>query len=132
MLGNKTMISNSKSVKLSGLPTTIKSVIGLFITHILLYAISVFWALNHRATFDPRFLLHILVVVFLTSNISKPRVGLFFLVLAYSLYIPSKWLLDDQSWGTVILSLPMYIAAVCLVAGRAFYFSNPTSKSKQV
>jgi hypothetical protein len=125
------MISNSKMVKLSELPITITAAIGLFITHILLYAKNFIESLSNGATFDPRFLLHFLVVIFLISNISKPRVGLFYMVLAYSLYIPSKWLLDDQSWGTIILSLPMYLAAACLVAGRAFYFSNPASKGSE-
>ncbi len=123
------MISNSKALKFGELPIAIKAAIGLLIIHILLYAKNVIGSLSDGASLDPRFLLHFFVIVFLILNISKPRAALFYMFLAYSIYIPSKWLLDDQSWGTIFLSLPLYLVAASLVAGYAFYFSNPTSNS---
>ena len=121
-------------MKITLLPATIKFALTALIVHALIYAWQIIEAMSNGITSDPRWFFHFFVCIFIFTKIPTARPGLFFITIAYCLFVPTRMLyaeyVPDHSiedvfnlmHRTIIMCLPLYLVAVFLIAGRTFYF----------
>lgn len=123
------------------LPITLKTAIGLFAIHTLLYAEAIIEAFMKAKQMQPFWILHIFTCIFLISEIPRPRRSMFYLILIYSLVIATNIIRNDFVSGysliellsimyrTIILSLPLYLVAPFIIASRSYYFQHKLNKN---
>lgn len=116
------------------LPTVLKVAAAFVLLHAVLYAEGIIEALMRGVAFDVRWVFHLVVCAFLAFAIAKPSKIVFFLLVAYCLVIPTRMLAEQYVTGlgfaetvsllfrTIILTAPLYVVVLCLVAGSRYYF----------
>jgi hypothetical protein len=112
----------------------LKIATAFVLLHAGLYAEGIIEALMQGVTFDVRWVFHLVVCAFLAFAIARPSKVVFFLLVLYCLVIPTRMLAEQYVAGhglaetvsflfrTIVLTAPLYVVALCLVAGSGYYF----------
>ena len=106
--------------------------------HTLLYVEGIAEALMKGVDFHPGWVFHVAVCTFLLLQIPRPRKFIFFAAVVYCLVIPTQMIRGEYGNGenladelelmfrTLLLFIPLYLAAASLLVGRAFYLGQAT------
>ena len=129
------------SLPLRQLPGFVKISVGFFALHTVLYIEAIIEALLGGVPTHPMWFFHIGVCAYLLSQFPKAGRGVFYIIAAYCLIVPTQMLRAEYVPGctfeealslmfrTLILCIPLYLTAFFLIAGRRFYFAampNPS------
>ncbi len=124
-------------VPLSQLPASLKIALGLFVLHIGLYVLAMVDVFMAGGAMQPTWFFHLFVSSYLATRIPRRGKGLLGSLLLYIAVLPSLMLWYDyaakqgsadplsEMTRTILVCLPLYLAAPFLIAGRPFYLSQP-------
>ena len=119
--------------KISELPPVLKAAFVLFALHIALYTAYIAWVVSLGAAIHPLWIMHILIALYLTSEVRRPARRLAYALAGYCFVISflnlrGEYLhavaIDDFRGvlpRAILVHAPLLLAGICVVVGRKFY-----------
>jgi hypothetical protein len=138
---------SKETIPFKSLPTSLKLAFVIFGLHVILYSKSVVDVFISGQGIQPMWVIHIMVSLFLISEIGRARKSLFYWPFGYCLVIPLVFLRNEYvivapqisniqdlvmvMYRSIIVCAPLYLLLPFLFAGRSFYLSPRPATNTQ-